>query len=180
MNTALPTHDAATGEPFSGAFVAARARALELQEAASRLHVAALAEKAADPWAPPSATLAAAEKAAQDAVDEAYNLMLDDRERVRRAAENAAAVDRQARALERERERLAEQENATLARILLALRDRGPLTGGELEALRIRGASHNLLRPILRVGVERGLIRKRQDGRRVLWSAVPQAIHSSA
>lgn len=168
---ALPTHDRTTGEAFSEAFLAARQRAHDLQAVAARLRL----DRAAD------GDVRAAEEAARLATDEAYQQMLEDRAEQRRVAAIKYRQEREARAIERERERLAERENAALGRILLALRDRGPLTGGEIEALQIKGASHNVVRPLLRLGVDRGVVRRRQDGKRVLWSAVPPAgLHSDA
>lgn len=165
-------HDAATGEALSGAFLAARARAHELQEKADRLRLDGA----------PDDDVHAAQRAARRAADAAYKRLLDDREKRRRAATEAAEAawrarhqaeeeERQVRAVERERERLAEQENAAIERLVLVLKERGPMSGVELEALRIRGASKNALRPLLRTAEERGLVRRIRNGKRILWAA---------
>lgn len=166
----LPTHDTETGEALSGAFLTARQRAHELSRSANRLRADGGAQEA----------VAAARVEARAAEDAAFEQMLADRERFHDAARAADLIKREKRAEALELEVLAERENATLQRILLVLRDRGPQTGGELEAMRLKGCSHNLLRPMLRRGVELGLIRRRQDGRRVLWSAVPVNALASA
>lgn len=159
-------HDRATGEAFSEAFLAAREHAHDLGAQVTHLRLSGADHRA----------VAAAIRAADKASAAAFEQMLNNRKEVWRQRAKAEEATRQERAEKREVERLAEQEEATLQRILLALRHRGPLTGGELEALRIRGASHNLLRPVLRVGVQRGLVKSQRDGRRVLWSAVPQNV----
>lgn len=143
-------------EVLSSTFRALRERARELVSVAGEARLAGA----------PEHEVGAAERAACAAEEEAWRQLLADREAARRQ-------ERDERNAERERERLAEQEDATIGRIVLALRDRGPLTGGELEALRIEGASHNSLRPLLRRAVGQGLVTRQRDGRRVLWSAMP-------
>lgn len=75
-------------------------------------------------------------------------------------------------AVERERTVLTAREEATIRRAVDLLKERGPLTASEIEALRRPGLSNNKVRPILRLAVERGLVKRVQDGHRMYWVAV--------
>ena len=101
-------------------------------EARERAHVAAreAARLRLGGTSPEHPALAAAESAAEEAAQAAWEA---------RAAERANA-EREA-AAERERARLTEREDAIIARLVSILRDRGPLIGRELESLRVPGAA---------------------------------------
>jgi len=82
---------------------------------------------------------------------------------------------------EREREVVREKNEAalsapweeTLQRALDTLRRKGPMTAAEIEALRLKGLSHNAVRPALQELERRGLVDRVRNGRRAEWHPVP-------
>lgn len=144
----------ADSEP-SAEFLQLRERAHVLMKEVGRLRLGGSAPEA----------IANAERDLCSAEEAAVRQMFDDRDaKLRAEADHAEA--------EREHARLTARENATIGRAVNLLRERGPLTAGEIEALRRPGLSHNSVRPILRLAAERGLVRQQRDGHRVLWIAV--------
>lgn len=108
-----------------------------------------------------------------DAAQERHSAALERWFQAALADQEAFAKERrETEAVAREQAALTAREDSTVQRVVDLLRERGPLTGGEIEALRRPGLSHNAVRPILRLAVERGLVRRVQDGRRVVWVAV--------
>lgn len=152
-----PELDLVTGRPYSSGFLAARAFAMEAQQAA-----AALTSRRLD--GDQTVTREIEDEAEREAfrlAAVAHGILEADRETIR--------SDSRRRAVE---EAIAEPFEAALQAAVDVLRARGPMTGAEIEAMRIPGLSHNVLRPVLREGVERGIVQKDRSGRRVIWSAI--------
>lgn len=142
------THDGRTGRPNSAAFVAARALARAAEDR----------ERDAQRGGADAEEVARLHAEWLNLAGDALAMLDADR---RGAADNEAD-DRLAAAL------AAPLEHA-VALAVATLRMHGPMTAAELEARRLRGLSHNAVRPVLREARERGLAESMRNGRRVEW-----------
>jgi hypothetical protein len=151
--------DEKTGRPFSSEFMAMCERVAE-QDGRHKALLAATAR--GDEGVTPK-MVAEAEALFWELANEGAGILQADR-----------GEAEQADTIQRTEEVIAAPESAAVALAVSTLLKRGPMTAGEIEALRLPGLSHNAVRPILRIARERGLVERRQSGRRVLWVAIPQ------
>lgn len=127
--------DVTTGQPYSPEFLAIRS---ELWTATTSHNALTIRRDAGDESVT-DAQLPEVEAEHERLLTESFATLEADRERYWDGLSTA-----------RESRALAAPLEAAIARALHALRDRGPLTASEIEAMRLPGLSKNAVRPVLR------------------------------